>query len=108
MTQDLLPCPFCGSKEVEYHSHHAEHSVTCWKCNIEIYFDVDLYSEEAIALWNKRASDDLLAACKALIGEGEKTGDDPTEWYTAIDMAHEAIAKAEGCEVGRDADEVQS
>ena len=54
MTEELLPCPFCGSTDVEVHSTDRTHVkvVTCGSCYAESGGS-ETYIE-AVELWNKR------------------------------------------------------
>ena len=69
---DLKPCPFCGSKSVDL-TVHSEHypevsytSIKCRVCDIEIdvwrgrFPNGDSHTNTAIAMWNKRATDELI------------------------------------------------
>jgi Lar family restriction alleviation protein len=61
MTQQLLPCPFCGSSEVEAHGFHRKRTwvVVCLECHA---FGPDtgpndvITEAEAVTAWNTRAS----------------------------------------------------
>ncbi len=63
LSEELLPCPFCGAKKAGGGSEHwtdesgvghAEYGVSCGEC----WASTDVYprQEEAIEAWNRRAS----------------------------------------------------
>jgi Lar family restriction alleviation protein len=51
---ELLPCPFCDSKNVRAHRGYSFY-VTCQDCGCDGPW-TDYSSEEAIAAWNRRAA----------------------------------------------------
>lgn len=50
---ELLPCPFCGSEEVEAELVCGEYFVTCNACNASSGFEET--TEECVRKWNTRA-----------------------------------------------------
>ena len=64
MSDELLPCPFCGSIEIEtmYNDECDGHVVTCRRCDA----DGPFCRQESVAvnLWNVRASTGLDALLK--------------------------------------------
>ena len=54
MTDELKPCPFCGSKKVEFANMPGRGMfVYCMNCKASA--NIALRKEDAIYLWNKRA-----------------------------------------------------
>lgn len=54
MTQsnELLPCPFCGSSEIEYHYNTHAHWLSCENCECEV--GTELTFADAKTRWNTR------------------------------------------------------
>lgn len=52
-TGDLLPCPFCGSKNVEFTSEHNLGYMECRTCFAAVGGQNNYY-ESAKSLWNTR------------------------------------------------------
>ena len=47
----LKPCPFCGKQPTTAKGDHNQVLVSCNEC------EVDLYAEDAMVKWNRRAAD---------------------------------------------------
>lgn len=63
LEDELLPCPFCGSDDVErvmemYDQHYAifNNYVICNNCNVSTPFSED--KEKVVCIWNKRTPQD--------------------------------------------------
>lgn len=54
MTEELKPCPFCGSDDVEALDMEGKHYVACYDCALEGPFHDS--RAEAVAAWNRRAA----------------------------------------------------
>lgn len=57
----LLPCPFCGSKDVVYFGKDCSlyETIGCMGCGLEVYIDDESVDEKLITeLWNNRAKYD--------------------------------------------------
>lgn len=56
MTDELKPCPFCGSKKVEFANMTGRGMfVYCKSCKASA--NIALRKEDAIYLWNRRAEE---------------------------------------------------
>lgn len=54
MTGELIPCPFCGSEKIRMLSQMGRFSAWCIKCDAE--GPTDREQSNAVALWNRRAT----------------------------------------------------
>ena len=67
MTEELKPCPFCGSHDVQLVAEYGDvlgrqyaWGVRCDKCNADFFIDLDSSDdgrEETIDAWNRREGD---------------------------------------------------
>lgn len=83
MSDELKPCPFCGSAVGPLDGMRC---VLCIECGAESGWQID--AQSAIAAWNRRATPEALAASpevQALIAAAETRG-----WNAAIEAAIEA------------------
>lgn len=75
MSDDLLPCPFCGGKAIPAtHDHGRMWVIRCRDCTAEVWEKNDGHHHQDFtpiinAAWNRRAG--LLAAAEARIAELE-------------------------------------
>lgn len=59
MSDDLKPCPFCGNSKRSWlgvENWQQGFNATCWQCKARAAFKPT--EAEAIAAWNRRASDE--------------------------------------------------
>ena len=61
MTEDLKPCPFCGSDKVRVNSfwHDDYYHVICWNCRASTCFSYDKGEDgikEVVEAWNRRVT----------------------------------------------------
>jgi Lar family restriction alleviation protein len=55
-TSALLPCPFCGGKEISIHNHRKEmYWASCKSCGLEAPSETGVTGDDAVAYWNARA-----------------------------------------------------
>ena len=56
MSELLLPCPFCGTKDLDYCSYYEMWRVECRNPSCEIEGSLEPSKEKATESWNRRAS----------------------------------------------------
>ena len=60
MTEELEPCPFCGSKELVFgYEEDGSCCIRCTNCGVQVghYRDYMQDNEEIAGLWNRRAGE---------------------------------------------------
>lgn len=58
MPEQLKPCPFCHSEDVEtYNIYEGKTFILCNACSALVYFRCIEATEEALAMWNNRDGD---------------------------------------------------
>lgn len=90
-TDELKPCPFCGSKELlaGFHSPFIE----CGNCHAFGPGNADLTHDEAVELWNTRTPEQAIAA--TLGRQGYYTDRDDEGTHIMCDRCGEYIGTAE-------------
>ena len=53
MSEDLKPCPFCGSTDL--HMQDVDRFLQCYNCDATGPWHIDQTEAEAVAAWNRRA-----------------------------------------------------
>jgi Lar family restriction alleviation protein len=68
MSEELKPCPFCGGDaQVTYFWQSYSHMIVCEDCGNKT--PPQHTKDEAVAAWNRRASDTLLDAIHVAVNE---------------------------------------
>lgn len=99
------PCPFCGRKASVRNLVGANWCVVCTCCQNSTQWCVDVEDESAgdaivsgrtiaVERWNRRVSDDLLAACEKVAAAYARAAYYDMPGY--VDDVEAAIAKAKG------------
>lgn len=70
MTEEIKPCPFCGSEVTETRQRNAFYYVTCWNCRAES--NLQLTKTSAIEIWNRRPYDYDMPAIVKKVQQLEK------------------------------------
>lgn len=116
MSNELKPCPCCGSENIDVkyignsHTKTRKVEIKCKKCRLTrvdgaVYHNHDWCYEVAKNFWNSRASDQLVSerdelktALRSLVSNSENnTGNEPSLscMYRSIEEAKALLAKLE-------------
>lgn len=54
MTEELRPCPFCGSDDVHIRFFHGMRTVECYGCLVKV---IQMEDDEPERFWNRRVNE---------------------------------------------------
>ena len=97
MSEELKPCPFCGSSGItlmEEVAESSEWSVCCWDCDVTGPQFED--APDAIAHWNTRPESVLVATGKPEVGEFDKGSYSDDHDVPALWIGGQIVALGDG------------